>query len=69
MKPTRVSSRYFISFANQQSYILYENTQVRFKYSHLLEGWVDLYLEGNYVGTIPESWFKDNFKTDPLNLT
>lgn len=68
MKPSRVSSRYFVSFAHHQSYILEENTQVRFKSSKILEDWVDLYLDELYIGTIPESEFKQNFKTDPLVL-
>ena len=68
MKPIRVSSRYFIIRSGQKITILYENNQIYFKSSKLLEGWFDLYSESSYLGTVPEKEMKENCRVDPLLL-
>lgn len=36
--------------------------------SFILEGWIDLYKEEFYIGTIPMKDFKSNFRYDNLNF-
>jgi hypothetical protein len=45
---------------------LFENEVVEFKESRILEPWIDIYIDGNYSGTIPLSDFKLNFRLDNL---
>lgn len=66
LKPIKISARYFILRSGQKTKILYENQQVHFKSSKILEGWIDIFVEGEYSGTIPYSEFKINFKVDNL---
>lgn len=68
MKFSRVTSRWYYLRFGHGSTLLQENDQVNFKYSRILDGWIDIYIEGQYRGTIPETEFKINFRFDNLML-
>lgn len=68
MKFSRVTSRWYYLRSGHGSVLLYENDFVNFKYSRILEDWIDVYIDGQYKGTIPEAEFKNNFNTCSLRL-
>lgn len=55
--------------ASNRNTTLNENDIVYLKMSKILEGWVDLYKEDIYIGTIPFKEFKNNFRYDNLNFS
>ena len=66
MKRTRMTSRWYALRCGYKTVILYENQLVEFKRSKILEPWIDIYIDGNYNGTISLSDFKLNFRLDNL---
>jgi hypothetical protein len=45
-----------------------EGTLCHFVSSKILEDWFNIYVNGNYAGTISDKEFKMNFRVDPLLL-
>ena len=66
MKLSKVTSRWFYLRSGHGSILLRENDQVNFRYSRILENWIDIYIDDQYKGTIPEAEFKTNFRLDNL---
>jgi len=63
---SKVTSRWYCVRSGYSTFILYEGDQVGFKYSSILEGWFDIFIENQYKGTIPENEFRMNFRLDNL---
>jgi len=66
LKKTILTSRYFYLQASSKSTILKEGTWVEYKNSKILEDWIDIYLDGIYLGTIPQQEFKINFRGNTI---
>jgi len=66
MKFSKVTSRWYYLRCGHKSVLLKDGDYANFKYSKILEGWIDIYIEGQYRGTIPEAEFKMNFDNTPF---
>ena len=62
-KQAYVSSRWYILKCGYGTKVLYEDDRVHFKYSKVLEEWIDIFIDDKYSGTIPVSEFKREFRT------
>ena len=56
-------------YASNKKTVLKESDIVFLKMSLILEGWIDLYKDDSYIGTIPFRDFKNNFRYDNLNFS
>lgn len=56
-------------YASNKKTVLKEKDIVFLKMSLILEGWIDLYKDDSYIGTIPFRDFKNNFRYDNLNFS
>ena len=65
-KRSVVTSRWYCLRCGHKTILLREKDSVEFKSSKILEGWFDIYIDGNYNGTIPEKEFRMNFRCDNL---